>query len=368
MKRKLTAVMCTALVVLAACGGSSGSSGSAKDEFFKAIENLKGSGQTIKLSIDSTTESLQAIAEHDNSNLSSDDAQKILDSSLSVSGNGATDPQDAQAQIVLNVAGSDDAEIRVVDQVVYIRADVHSLLSTFGQDPSQADALAQQASAAGYGFVGSLIQGKWVALTGLSELMQSLGGASPAATQQLGQLQDKLLETFKNAGSVSSEGSDSVGDHLVASFPLRDLVSKLFDSLKSINPAAAATAPDLSQVPDKDVKLDAWVKDDKLVQLEFDFLQVNDLVQNDSDKLPAGVTKLALKVELSPFSGSVEKPSGAVEVNIQQLLQTIMGGLGGSGTGSSSSSSRSQSAQFCKALENQPPSVQKQFKDQCPNL
>ncbi|MFN2595456.1 MAG: hypothetical protein ABR579_11275 [Actinomycetota bacterium] len=372
MKRKLTAVLCTSLMVLAACGGSSSGSSGAKDDFFKAIDNLKGSGQTITLSLDSTAASLQALAQDSDNPLPADAAQKILDSSFSISTNGASDPSQAQLQVVLNVAGSDDVEIRYVDQILYIRADVHSLLSTFGQDPSEADAIAQQAAASGYSFVGSLIQGKWIALEGLAQLAQTLGGASPAAsTGQLGEIQSKLLDAIKNAATVSDEGSDSVGEHLVATFPLRDLASKLIDSLKSINPAAAQTAPDLSKVPDKDVKLDAWVKDDKLVQLEFDFLQINDLVSSDSDKLPSGVDKLALKIELAPFSGSVDAPSGAVKVDLQQLLQTVMGGLGGlGGTGSSSSSGSSSngSAAFCKALKAQPPSVQKQFKDQCPNL
>lgn len=377
MIRKFSALLCASLLVFAACGGSSGSSGDARDKLFDAIDNLTGSGQSITVSLDSTPESLQAIAEDDGSQLSSDTAQKILDSSFSIATNGASDPKDAQAQIVLNVAGSDDVEIRVVDQVVYIRADVHSLLSTFGQDPAQADAIAQQAAASGYSFVGSLIQGKWVALEGLAELMQTLGGgASPASSSlgQIGQIEDKVLGAFKDTATVSDEGSDSVGDHLVATFPLRDLATKLFDALKSINPAAAQTAPDLSDVPDKDVKLDAWVEDGKLVQIEFDFLQINDLVENDSDRLPEGVTKFALKVTLAPFAGSVVAPTGAVEVNIQQLVQSLMGGLGGLGSGSSSGSgsgsygSGGSLSSFCKQLEQAPPATQKQFKDQCPNL
>ncbi|MDQ3877689.1 MAG: hypothetical protein M3290_04975 [Actinomycetota bacterium] len=373
MIRKFSALLLASSLVLAACGGSSGSSSDdARSKLFDAVDNLTGSAQTITVSVDSTPESLQAIAKDDGSELSTETAQKILDSSFSLATNGASDPKDAQAQLVLNVAGSDDVEIRVVDQVVYVRADVHSLLSTFGQDPSQADAIAQQAAASGYSFVGSLIQGKWVALEGLAELMQSLGGASPASSSvgQVGQIEDKLLEAFKGTASVSDEGSDSVGDHLVASFPLRDLASKLVDALKSINPAAAQTAPDLSKVPDKDVKLDAWVKDGKLVQVEFNFLQINDLAENDSDKLPEGVTKFALKVGFAPFSGTVEAPSGAVEVNMQQLLQTIMGGLGGSSSGSGSGSYAGNGSlnSFCKQLKAEPPSVQKQFKDQCPNL
>lgn len=367
MTRKLTALLCTSLLVLAACGGSSGSS-SARSEYLKAIHNLEGSPETITLSVDSNPESLQAIAAKTNANLSSDTAQKILDSSFSISSNGASDPKDAQAQITLNVAGSDDLEIRYLNQVFYIQADVSSLLSTFGGDPSQAEALAQQASAAGYSFVGSLIHGKWIELTGLAELTQSLGGGSPSSTEQVKQLQGKLLDILKTTTSVSDEGSDSIGDHLVVSLNLRDFVSKFFDFLKSINPAASQAAPDLSQVPDKTVKLDAWVKDGNLVQQEFDLMQINDLVSSDSDKLPERVTKLALKVAFEPFSGSIEAPSGVVEVNLQQLLQTVMGGLTGSSSSSTSSSSSSGMTDFCKQLEKQPASVQKQFKDQCPNL
>jgi hypothetical protein len=367
--RKVTTLLCASLLVLTACGGSSGSSSGAENEFFKAIDNLKGSGQTITLSLDSTVASLQALSQDSSTTLTSDTAQKILDSSFSISGNGASNPQDAQSQIVLTVAGSDDFEMRVVDQVIYIRADVHSLLSTFGQDPSKADAIAQKAAASGFSFVSSLVQGKWIALEGLSELAQSLGGASPSAsTAQLGQIETQLLDAFKNAATVTKEGTDSVGDHLVASFPLRELASKLIDSLKTINPVAAQTAPDLSKVPDKDVKLDAWVKDGSLVQLEFDFLQINDLVSNDSDKLPAGMDKLALKVALAPFSGSVEAPSGAVQVNIQELLQSIIGTTTGGSSSESSSSSSSGLAAFCKQVKQLPPAQQQQFKSQCPNL
>ncbi|HEX2234675.1 MAG TPA: hypothetical protein VHK89_00210 [Actinomycetota bacterium] len=323
MRRTLVTIIALAMVATA-CGGTSGtSSEDPRATLTSALESLEASaGTTMQLTLQSTPESLRALAAQGGDALPADDAQKILDSSLTISSNLERDPAEAAAQIVVNVGGDEDLEVRVLGTALYVRADVRSLLETFGQDPAMADRFVQQGALSGLDFVQPLVDGEWLEIEGLEQLM-SQTGAQPTPTEEQRKVLSDLVESLEGAASVTSEGNDDAGEHLVASVRLRDVYRDLQKAAADLGQLPATGAlPSESEVPDETVRVDFWVDDGRLTQVEFDFLQLRDF---EDAHIPEGVERLALRVALSEFSGDVERPEGAVPVDLQQVFQGMLG-------------------------------------------
>lgn len=366
--RKLIATIAAATMVMAACGGDGGGGnggGSPKETLSSAVENLGSGGHTVTVSVDSDTASLSALSE---GSLTEENAQKILDSSLSISSNGADDPADAEFSMVANVAGNEDVEIRFVDGTLYLRVDVDSLLDLAGPEnkaaaQAQLNAFVQQAKASGLDFLEPAVQGEWIAFTGINALLEQMGAASPSAEEQA--VINQFTEAVTKDATVTSEGDEDAGEHLVATANLRDLYDNIVSLAKELGQGATDLPADNSQVPDQDVSVDFWVADGNLTQVEFDFAQLKDI--KDAE-IPEGVDKFGILLQIEDFDGGVEVPSGATEVDLAQLIQMFTGGLGGSDSTSTGGSTGDATDAFCAQLKDQPESVQKQFADQCPDL
>lgn len=282
---------------------------------------------SVTLSLQSDPESLSALAAEDGGELSSEDAQKILDSSLTISARKGEEPDQGQAQVIVNVAGNDAVEMRVVDQTLYLQADAPALVETFGQDPAVLDAVGQQAAASGLDFVEPALNGEWLAIQGLDQLAEQFGGVAPSPNaEQQEQFIKDLSEAFESTAEVTSEGEDDVGSHLVATLPVRDLYEKLLENAESLTGAVPGTSlPPASEVPDEDVTVDAWVTDGRLSQVEIDFLQFAEI---SGEEVPEGVERFAFRVALDEFEGEVAVPEGAVDVDLQEVMQLLGAGAG----------------------------------------
>jgi hypothetical protein len=369
--RKLLAVVAAASLLFAACGGDEGGGGNEggnpKEVLQNAFDELSGGGNTVVMSLNSDPASLAALSE---GSITEDTAAKILDSSLTISGSEPTDdPLDAEFAMAANIAGSTDVEIRFVDGTLYLRVDIDSLLDLAGPEAKaqagpQIDAFVQQAAAQGLDWVEAGANGEWLAFTGFRDLLEQFGGlaASPSADQQA--IVDNLAREIVDKATVTSEGTDDVGEHLVASAEVKDLYDALVGLTEEFGQGVPAPTVPEGEIPDGEVELDLWVADGQLVQLEVDFLQIAELADEPT---PEGVDSFGLRMEFSDFEAGVEVPGDATEVDLTQLLQTFAGGALGGGTGSTGSGGSSTDA-FCEQLKTQPKEVQKQFAAQCPNL
>src|SRR5687768_7013249 len=134
--KKLLAILAGATLLLTACANDGPSaSDDPKAALVEALRDLSESdGLTQTIRLQSDTDSLVAAGEGD---LDAETAQKILDSNIVVSALQAEDPEEAESQILVTIAGNEDLEIRFVAGDLYFRADIDSLLETFGQDPAQ---------------------------------------------------------------------------------------------------------------------------------------------------------------------------------------------------------------------------------------
>ena len=336
---------------------------------------------SFTLSLQSDPESLAALASEDGTELSSEDAQKILDSSLTIAARQGESEDDSQAQVIVNVAGNDAVEMRFLDNTLFLRADVRGLAETFGQDPAALDAVGQQAAASGLDFVEPALDGEWLALTGFEQLAEQFGGAAPSpSAEQQEQLIKALSDAFESTAEVTSEGEDDVGSHLVVTVPLRDIYEKLSENAESLTGSVpGASLPPASEVPDENVTLDAWVRDGRLAQLELDFVQFAQLADED---VPEGVDRLALRIALEEFEEEITAPEGAVDVDLQEVLQAVGGGLGGAtgGTGGTTTGEipglpgvtceqlAAQGAEAVKAALAADPNLLQQVDQACPEL
>ena len=174
--RKLLILAVAAVLFAGACGGEDATEnpqGSIND----AVEALSDyEGITITLSIDSTSDDLVALSE---GSLTAEQAQQILDSSFTASSTNTEDPQEAEAEFSVDIAGqADSLEVKFVDGTLYLRADVAGIMDTFGADSSQLDAFRQQAgSQPGFEFVEPALNGEWIALTGFNQLLEQAGSS-----------------------------------------------------------------------------------------------------------------------------------------------------------------------------------------------
>ncbi|HEY7874914.1 MAG TPA: hypothetical protein VIG64_07300 [Actinomycetota bacterium] len=372
--RKFLAAIAAAALLLAACGGDDGGSGgggggSPEETLRQAVENLSEGGHTFTLSLSSDAEQLAALSEGE---LNEETASKILDSSLSFSFNDADDPAEAEVAIAANIAGSTDVELRVVDEVLYLRVDVDSLLDLAGPEAKaqagpQIQAFVQQAQAQGLDWVEPGVNGEWLAFTGFAQLLEQFGGglaASPSAEQQA--IVDQFAAALTDDATVTSEGDEDAGEHLVASIEYKALIDNFKELAEGLGQAVPTTdLPADSEIPEGEMTVDFWVSDGELTQVELDFVQ---LAVASGEEVPEGLDTFGLRVAIEGFDGGVEVPSDANEVDLTQLIQSFAGGLGGSTGGTGAGGGATGMDAFCEQLKSQPKSVQKQFAADCPDL
>lgn len=368
MRRFLIPVL-TAALLLPACsdGGGPDASENPKAALTSAFENLTSSdGQTMVMTLLSDEGSLTALGEGD---FTPENASLILESSVTVSSTNPEDPKDAEFEMVIDVDG-DLIEAKQVDQVVYIRVDGRDFIERFGTEAEIEAGLAEMPPQ--FSFLNTLVDGEWLALTGMEAMQQQLGVPSPDAATQKKLLAD-ITKAIEDNAEVRSEGSDDVGDHLVATLPIRPLYESLSDTFASLamTGVPGAQLPPASEIPDEEVDLHLWVEDDSITQIELDLMQFGDW--EGAEPTPEGVTELGVRITLEEFGGGVEAPDAAEEVDLMQLMQTFFqGAMGGMSSGSETAPApgegQSSIDDLCKSLEGAPPEVVEQFAAECPEL
>ena len=371
--KKLLAILAGATLLLSACADNGlSASDDPKGALVDALRTLsesEGLTQTIRLQSD--TDSLVATGEGD---IDAETAQKILDSSITVSALQADNPEDAASLILVTIAGNEDLEIRFVEGDLYFRADIESLLETFGQDAAQLDAaISQFQGQPGLEWIEDAVAGDWVVLEDVLELSEQFGGASMGAgslgADQQKELVNNLLQAVEKNATVTSEGDEDAGEHVVATLPLRETLSDLIDAL---GPAAGMTGAQLGEsledVPDEDISIDFWIADGTVTQIAFDVVEFAESFEGTTEEIPEGVEELSILVEIEEFDGSVEPVADAAKIDTAALAQAFTGMLGGGIPGSDSGSAGGSGAFDCSMLEGAPPEVIELYAEECPEL
>jgi hypothetical protein len=381
---KLLPLLAAAALLAAACSEADQAQQEVNDDPENALESALDNladyqGTSLGFSIEGSADSLIALSENE---LTDKQAQQILDSSLRMTSKEAEDINDQQAEFSATIAGQENAlEIKTIGTTLYARADVSGLIDTFGGEQANLEALARQAATQpGFEFIGTLLDGDWIAVTGAAKFAEQLTGQSvEEQTEQQQAMAEELANSLKENAEVEAGDKEGPGGHVVVTLPLRALV----EDFKEITQAAGTLAsggaplPDADELPDEDIILDVWIDDEEVTQVELDIIQFADW--EEADDFPEGVDDLRLRMSVAEFTGSVDEPDAAAEVDVSELMGLLMGGgfesgsgRGLPGGGAEGSEQDDVCAEIEAALEGQPDEVieeaAKQYGDLCPNL
>jgi hypothetical protein len=232
-------------------------------------------------------------------------------------------------------------ELRYVGKKLYVRADVPALAKLMDASPDEVNATVQGLARNGLGFLKDAAAGKWLVADfgGLTDMFKGLaqqlsggaaagnGGAgastptSGPSASQFKQAKDAIGKALRDNTTIAEQKSDSTGDHyLVTVKSLRGLYAAVLPVLGQF--PLPQKPPTASEIPDRPVAIDAWVKGGRIVRLELP------LNQFDTKSSPG---RVAVRVDISRDSAPVTAPADAVPVDVagilKNLMQSVMGGL-----------------------------------------
>ncbi|HWA65136.1 MAG TPA: hypothetical protein VG899_02040 [Mycobacteriales bacterium] len=342
----LAATVLTATAsLLAGCGGGSSGGGSANTsndsslspqaELTSAVQALGNASTltaTVKLGADGSQLLSFVKAQDKSAKLTSAQASEIAGISLSFevaapSGEklsqltGLTD--EGAANISVSEGSKSLVTIRSVNKTLYLQADLKDVLNDLGQ----AATYRQMTAAAGQlpGFLGALVQGKWVSLplSTLKSLSGSLGAVTSATPDAAKSHQFlSAIEGLLTKDVTVTRTSSGSTDNLTLTANLRTLAGDVTSTFATLVPGAGAAlgSADVSSAPNKNVTLDAMVTNGALSSLSFDLGQI----------AKSGNGTLPLDLAFAQSGAAITAPSGATAVDLSTLT-SLLGSFGGGG-------------------------------------
>jgi hypothetical protein len=340
-----TAVASVALLALGACGNPI-----ARLTTERAVGNAFGKalaepGLTLQISLGVTAGQLLKInqIEHGGSSFTAEGASALSHASFVVDvypGHGEsiqskqfqTDPNN-QLELALEVHGTRPVEVRFLDGAVYARADLHRLLTDFGQNPSAASR-AQRGLRKADGYLpglAALADGRWVSvdrqqLAPLLKLGDPNASSNSATQARAGTLLDHLKSALINNTSYSNRGDHGGRTEYQLSVQARAVLQEISGDLSNLAGDAGGVTGRMTQSlsqalarAPQTVVAQLWVKDNKAQELDID---INQFVH----KYPFAVP---VRVLIAPGS-LVAVPTGAIPLQLSKI-PGLLGGLGGIG-------------------------------------
>jgi len=309
-----------------------------KLEIKQAAESLGATGKagfTIKAG--GSVDDLIALAKKDSGTgedaFTDEDAdiiRKIYNSSFTVAwdkgGDGVADDKTSMSAAIDGVTGT---EIRVVDQVAYVKAPITELAAKFGASKADIDSIRTEMGAAIPG-IDTLVEGGWVSIaaTDLTKLTQSAAGVAPSADPAQN---EKLAAEVKASAEKLIEDAQVVRDekdktHLTvttSTVKAFEQGKSLVESIGKIGGEQASGAFDkalgseLEKPPaDKPIVLDLWIDNGVFKAFEINLLQFAD-----------GATgRASLRVEIAT-GADIAAPGGAKKLDIAKIAEAF-GGIG----------------------------------------
>lgn len=321
------------LVAGVACSG--GGATDPKDQLIDAMRAMgREPGVTLAISLDTDEQSLRRLGESGDEPLSPAAAAVLTRVTLRVS--VPFDPEAKAMALALDLGDGPALELRAAGDALYLRADVPALLRAAGEDPAAAEGV--RAMLAQTGIVpAEVVDGRWLAIQGLSELAGAMTGepvADPLDQAEARRAMERFVQVLADSSSVTRVGKDERGDHLRAAVPLRDVYAAWMAEARSLGvPGGAANElPAVEDVPDETMAVDLWVKDGGLSAAAIDAREFAAL-DPEGPEIPQDV-RLAIELEFERFDGVVQVPSDAVPLDTQGVMGLLMGGMAGAFGGS----------------------------------
>ena len=251
----------------------------------------------------------------------------------------------------LSIGSSTPVEFRYVDQAVYLRADLHQLLTDVGQPASKADAVTRMLPQIETYVPGitALGQGRWVELShasiqslaptlkGLEQQGASSGGTTPAAFQQsMLKLRSEIVGALQSNSTFTHVGTSGGREHYAVTVQLHNLVATVapelestFGSLPGVGSKISGLGAMAARVPaGRTAVIDTYISGNQLTEADLDINQFAPAGQKAGFPVP---------IRMAIGSASISAPSGATELDVSKLPGLLSGIVGNIGHSSSSS-------------------------------
>lgn len=305
-----------------------------KLELKKAAEDLGATGKAgFTLKTGGNVEDLIALAKKESgtgedafTNEDADILRKIYNSSFTIAWDKAGDGiDDDKALINATIDGVTGAEVRVVDEVAYVKVPVGELAAKFGVSTADIKAFQQEMGSAIPG-IGTLLNGGWVSVAAadVKKLGKGSTGVAPSADPAQS---ERLAAELKTSAERLLDGAQVVRDdkdktHLIvttSTVKAYDEAKRLFGAMEQVVGEAAsgrlaeAFGPQLEKAPaDKPIVVDLWVDNGKFKAFEFNFLQF----------IEGNTGRATLRVDIST-GADITAPGEATKLDLSTISESI---------------------------------------------
>jgi hypothetical protein len=316
-----------------------------KLEIQKAAEKMAATGKAgFTLKAGGSVDDLIALAKKESgtgedafTDADADILRKIYNSSFTIAWDKAGDGvADDKAMVNAVIDGVTGLEIRVVDQVTYVKAPVSELVTKFGGSAADIEEMRKEMGAAVPG-IDTLVDGGWVSMSAadLAKLSEGTTNVAPSTDPQQA---DKLAAEVKASAQSLIEGAQVVRDekdktHLVvttSTVKAYEQGKHLVESMAKIGGESASGLLDetlgseLDKPPaDKPIVLDLWVDNGGFKAFEINLLQFAD----------GSTGRATLRVEVSAGT-DIAAPGDAEKLDVAKIFEQIAaaGGAGPAGS------------------------------------
>lgn len=343
--KPLVALGCTTALVtgVAACGAVENISAGKRLE--NATDKLgERRSLSVELDLDATPEQLIALSKNNSSAepMTREEAEALAGLRVSVAVQAkkplaeAGDKDITGVRMKLSGPDGDLAEYRIMGETAYIRLDVKAFGELSGEPAPSADELPEDMP--GGKVLRKLFDGGWVKVdtAEMKKAQEELGagggqkkgaGGADIAPETSRKITKQLKKLFAREVTIKDEGRRDGADHLVATGPVRTLLTGVFDELRPFTDEIPGgeglpTAKDFKDVPNKKIAVDFAIKNGALTEASADLAPFAEGLKK-GDKLP-------LKLTFGE-AGKIAAPSGATELDIKELMEAagamMMGGM-----------------------------------------
>ncbi|MFE6056009.1 hypothetical protein ACFQ6N_35135 [Kitasatospora sp. NPDC056446] len=287
----------------------------------KSAKALSGLSIAVAVSADKPLKDIEAFKDAKGSAANKD---LTLDKSVRIS------------YVISDRSGTALLEYRQVDAKGYLHVDAKGLVKLVGEDPSQVDAVSKDLPA-DMAPVKDVLAGKWVSLD-LQELAdeakkedgkKAAPSAAPSADAEAGkQLLNSLKDVLGRTVTYEDKGKKDGAEHIWVSAPARQLVDELFKAVKPVAdkfPQQFGKLPTQapSDVPDRKVGIDLYLKNGTFSSATFDLAQLE-------SKVDPGVN-FPVKLAFNQSAPDVQVPAGATKLTSADLMKAVLGLAAGPG-------------------------------------
>ncbi|MFJ9444530.1 hypothetical protein ACIRRH_22015 [Kitasatospora sp. NPDC101235] len=281
----------------------------------KTAKAISGLSVSVAISADKPLKEVEAFK---NAGKNGENTDLTLDKSVRIS------------YLLSDRSGTALLEYRQVDGTGYLHADAKGLVKLVGEDPSSVDELRKELPE-DLKPVGDVLAGKWVSIdlqsladqAKESDGKKAAPGAAPTVDPELGgQLLNSIKDVLGRTVTYEDKGKKDGTEHLWISAPARQLVDEMYKAVKPLSakfPKQLGQFPDQapSDVPDRRIGVDLYLKNGDFSSATFDLAQL-------ADKVEPGVN-FPVKLAFNQTAPNVQAPSDAVKLTNDQLMDAVLG-------------------------------------------